>query len=158
MRRQSRTEVRELPPAWLRSRTTGREDADWYRSSGRAAVEALVEHLTEIKRSSSDFARVYEFGCGCGRVTVPLTDIVPLAKVTATDTDIKAIEWLRVRLPEARVETNGELPPLRFPNDSFDLIVVFGVFGHIPDDQKSAWLAEFARVCAPGGVVFMTPS
>jgi ubiquinone/menaquinone biosynthesis C-methylase UbiE len=155
--RVSQCDISDFPPSELRIRSTGRQDAEWFRSSGGLVVEAISEYLSNINRSLSDCTHIYEFGCGCGRITVPLTDIVSPASVTATDTDSQAIEWLDARLPEARIETNGVLPPLRFPDNSFDLIIVFGVFRHIPEDHKSPWLAEFARVCAPDGVVFLDP-
>ena len=42
----------------------------------------------------------------------------------------------------------------RFPyeDDEFSLIVSISVFTHLTQDQSEAYLAEIARVLAPGGV------
>jgi SAM-dependent methyltransferase len=145
-----------LPPPELRTRVAGGDDADWFRSSGRMALEDMSAALAAVNRSLLDFARIYDFGCGCGRISLPLVEMVPPARLTATDADGDAVEWLRARLPAARVETNGDLPPLPFADGSFDLIIGWSVFTHLPEHYQDAWLAELARVLSPNGVMLLT--
>jgi SAM-dependent methyltransferase len=146
----------DLPPPELRTRVAGGDDADWFRSSGRMALEDIAAALAAVNRSLEDFTRIYDFGCGCGRISLPLTDIVAQARLTATDADGEAVDWLSVRLPAARVEANGALPPLPFADDSFDLIIAWSVLTHLPEHYQDAWLAELARVLSPNGVMLLT--
>jgi SAM-dependent methyltransferase len=146
----------DLPPPELRTRVAGGDDADWFRSSGRMALEDISAALAAVNRSLGGFTRIYDFGCGCGRISLPLTDIVAPARLTATDADGEAVDWLRARLPVARVEANGALPPLPFADDSFDLIIAWSVLTHLPEHYQDAWLAELARVLSSNGVMLLT--
>ena len=47
-------------------------------------------------------------------------------------------------------------PPLSQANESVDLIVAYSVFSHLPERLATAWIAEFARVLRPGGIVVAT--
>jgi SAM-dependent methyltransferase len=145
-----------LPPPELRTRVAGTDDADWFNSSGRMAVDDICAALAAVDRSLGDFSRVYDFGCGCGRLTLPLTDLIPSACLTATDTDGEAVAWLKGRLPDARIETNEQLPPISFPDNSFDLIIGWSVLTHLPEHYQDSWLAELSRVLSPTGVMLLT--
>jgi SAM-dependent methyltransferase len=146
----------DWPPPELRARVTGVEDEVWFKASGQTALEDISSALARVDRSLGDFARIYDFGCGCGRISLPLTEIVPAANLTATDRDGDATAWLAERLPAASVAANGDLPPLPFADDSFDLIIGWSVMTHLPEDYQDAWLAELARVLAPGGSMLLT--
>lgn len=146
----------DLPPPALRARVTGTEREEWFRSSGAMAIEDISSALATLGRSLDDFQRIYDFGCGCGRISLPLSDLVPASRLTATDADVEATDWLRGRLPEAGVAANGDLPPLPYGDDSFDLIIGWSVMTHLPEDFQDAWLAELARVLAPGGTMLLT--
>jgi SAM-dependent methyltransferase len=146
----------DLPPGELRARVTGSEDEHWFRSSGAMALEDIGAALSTTGRSIADFDRIYDFGCGCGRISLPLADLAPNACLTATDADPEATAWLRERLTSGNVAANGDLPPLSFTDDSFDLIIGWSVMTHLPEDYQDAWLAELARVLAPGGTMLLT--
>jgi SAM-dependent methyltransferase len=151
-----RDEGNELPPPKLRIRVAGTDDVEWFRSSGEMAVADIAAALAGVGRSLDEFARVYDFGCGCGRISLPLTAIVPPARLTATDVDDEATEWLSARLPAARIQTNSALPPLPFADDSFDLIIGWSILTHLPENYQDEWLGELARVLSPGGVMLQT--
>jgi SAM-dependent methyltransferase len=146
----------DLPSPELRARVTGTEDEAWFRASGAMAISDISSALASVDHSIGDFERIYDFGCGCGRISLPLCAIVPASRLTATDADVEATDWLRDRLPEASVAANGDLPPLPYGDASFDLIVGWSVMTHLPEDFQDAWLAELARVLAPGGTMLLT--
>jgi SAM-dependent methyltransferase len=148
--------VSDLPPAELRARVTGSEDGDWFWSSGQMALEDICNALASVGRSLDDFKSIYDFGCGCGRIILHLLDQVSPSRVTGTDSDGDAVAWLRTRLPSGRIEDNGALPPLPFDDNSFDLIIGWSVFTHLPESYQDKWLAELARVLSPGGVMLQT--
>jgi SAM-dependent methyltransferase len=146
----------DLPPPLLRARVTGSEDAEWFRSSGRMALEDISAALADVSRSLGEFTQIYDFGCGCGRISLPLTDAVGPLRLTASDADSEAIEWLSARLPAARIEVNDALPPPPFVDDTFDLIIGWSVFTHLPERYQDEWLAALARLLAPNGVMLLT--
>jgi SAM-dependent methyltransferase len=145
-----------FPPPALRARVAGTPDLDWFRDSARLALEDLDAALAPLRRTLDSFPRVLDFGCGCGRLTLPLVARLGPGRVTAGDSDAEAAAWLRARLPGERVDATPVLPPLPHGDGAFDLIVGWSVFTHLPEDHQDAWLAELARVLAPGGVALAT--
>ncbi len=120
------------------------------------ALEDVEAALQTVGRSLDQFSRIYDFGCGCGRLTLPLAERVGADRVTASDNDGEAVAWLARRLPKGRVEANPTLPPLGYEDGEFDLILGWSVMTHLPESYQDAWLAELSRVLAPGGVMLQT--
>lgn len=50
----------------------------------------------------------------------------------------------------------GSITALPYADDSFDVVCCFDVIEHVQEDRKG--MDELVRVCAPGGVVFLTTS
>jgi len=146
------------PPAALRERVAGSPDLDWFRLSAAMAIEDIDDALSSTGRRLEDFQSIYDFGCGCGRLTLPLADRLGAGRLSASDSDAEAIAWLRERLASARVTRNPPLPPLGHGEGEFDLIVGWSVFTHLPEDYQDAWLEELDRVLAPGGIMLQTVS
>jgi SAM-dependent methyltransferase len=47
-------------------------------------------------------------------------------------------------------------PPTPLESDSFDLIYLYSVFSHLPEEMHWALLKEFHRLLAPGGMLIAT--
>jgi cyclopropane fatty-acyl-phospholipid synthase-like methyltransferase len=149
-------EEQGFPPAELRERVAGTRDLDWFKRSGAMAIEDIEEALRIDGRSLGDFRHIYDFGSGCGRIMLPLAARARADRLTASDSDGEAIAWLHERMPEASVARNPGLPPLRYLDGEFDLIIGWSVFTHLPESYQDAWLEELDRVLAPGGVMLQT--
>jgi SAM-dependent methyltransferase len=99
---------------------------------------------------------ILDFGCGWGRtIRFFLKDLQP-EKLLGIDHDEKVIracrntnKWCRFKLVEPDAPT-----PLR--QESFDLIYLYSVFSHLPEEMHWAWLKEFHRLLAPGGLLIAT--
>jgi SAM-dependent methyltransferase len=92
-----------------------------------------------------------EVGCGEGR---GIQYILPhVRSYWAIDKIASAVESLRLRFPTAHLVA-GNLPPLPYPDASFDSVVSFQVIEHIQDDVL--FLKEIHRVLRPGGVALIT--
>ena len=76
---------------------------------------------------------------------------LPDASLAGVDVDAPAVAWCARHLP-GRYLAIQPAPPLPFPDGSFELIVAVSVFTHLSETDQNAWLAELARVLAPGGV------
>ncbi|HQQ96908.1 MAG TPA: class I SAM-dependent methyltransferase [Cyclobacteriaceae bacterium] len=92
-----------------------------------------------------------EIGCGEGRGIAHLLPAV--TSYAAIDKIAAAVERLRQQYPAGKF-VSGHLPPLPYPNNSFDAIVTFQVIEHIQDDIL--FLQEIHRVLRPGGVALIT--
>jgi SAM-dependent methyltransferase len=92
---------------------------------------------------------ILEIGCGAGGMLEPLQRY---GRVTGLDYSQDAMRYCHSR-GFARVVTGlgNELP---FPDETFDLVALFDVIEHIPDDRQV--LAEVRRVLKPDGKVFIS--
>lgn len=92
-----------------------------------------------------------EVGCGEGR---GIRQVLPgVRSYSAIDKIESAIASLRKKFPEAHLAA-GNLPPLPYPDASFDSVISFQVIEHIEDDVY--FLKEIHRVLRPGGVALLT--
>jgi SAM-dependent methyltransferase len=152
-----------LPPDELIDRVMGsfsNEGAEGYRKyfleSGRQLVEGLERALAAVGDSLSAHERILEFGCGCGRLMRWMEGLAPGRTLVGTDIDARAIEWASTNLPFAHFDVNEGLPPTRYRDGEFDLIVNHSVFTHLDERYQDLWLAELERITEPGGALVLT--
>jgi SAM-dependent methyltransferase len=146
-----------IPPAVLRARVgagisvpgffeTGKLNADW--------IERVVDDVGIPFKSRR---LVYDWGCGCGRVLIPLQEKVDDGAVLAgSDVDAEAIEWASRAFPEMRLAVNGFAPPLPVEDGSVDCLISSSIFTHLDEPEQDVWLDEVRRVLAPGGVAVIS--
>jgi SAM-dependent methyltransferase len=147
-------------PPWpdpvRRRRVHGDTDLTAFRRLGGTAFLQLREALRRcLSADLTDFPRVLDWGCGCGRVLRHFADL-PGCRVTGVDVDADNVEWSREHLPFADFATVPLHPPTALPAGGFDLAFGVSVFTHLREPDQFEWLAELARVVRPGGVVLVT--
>jgi len=144
-----------VPPAHVLVQVAGAADVRWFLEGGRLAVLAMVDALARQGTKPDDLHAILDFGCGCGRVArhwPSRTD----AAITGVDYNPRQIAWCRRHLPFGHFAVNDLLPPLAFPDASFDLIYALSVLTHLPVAAQFAWLDELARVLRPGGYLLLS--
>ena len=140
-----------IPAERLRKRVHGKGDATSFQLVG---LLAALDMYRVIRETPIPFGagRVLDFGCGCGRVARYLHAFGRPLDLVGSDIDPEAIDWSRDNLTGvADFVVNGHLPPLPFPDESFDLVYSVSVFTHLPEEMQFAWLAELTRVTRVGG-------
>lgn len=151
-----RSPVPRMPPKHLQVRVAGIYNSSFY-SSGQHQVQDIEAFLRSNGKSFQDFETILDFGCGCGRTLIPLSQFVPTERVYGTDIDGEAIHWLKTHHASFRdLDVNGVKPPTKYANDIFDFIYVVSVFTHLPEDMQFAWLEELHRIMKPGGIGVLT--
>jgi SAM-dependent methyltransferase len=73
--------------------------------------------------------------------------------LTGTDVNARSVAWCAAHVPGASFLPNGFLPPLPFPDASFDVTYNFSVFTHLSVPSQLAWARELYRVLRPGGLL-----
>jgi SAM-dependent methyltransferase len=131
---------RDLERTWL---TLGRGARTW---------------LLEV--AGADFSlegkRVLDFGCGVGATLRHFLDLADSTELHGCDIHEPSIEWLRANLsPPLHVITNGEVPPLAYPDEHFDVIWGISVFSHVVH-HWSEWLLELHRILKPDGRLILS--
>jgi SAM-dependent methyltransferase len=147
-----------LPPAALRARVGLSSSRQEFQAAGGLLARDLLAALAAVEPAGGAVwtaGRWLDFGCGCGRVVRSLLragQLGPGTEISGVDVDRPAVAWCRRHLP-GRFEAGSELPPLAFPDGSFDLIYAVSVFTHLDEPRQDLWLAESARLLRPGGLL-----
>jgi SAM-dependent methyltransferase len=147
-------------PPWpgeeLALRVTGTTEKKIFFESGQQSVRDLNRALGVLDRSLESYPSILEFGCGCGRIMLWLGHLAGAASLHGVDIDERAIRWAQDNMPYATFKVNSALPPLDYPDDSFDLVYNHSVFTHLDEDYQDRWLEELRRVTKPGGTILLT--
>jgi SAM-dependent methyltransferase len=145
-----------VPPRRLRARV-GAPGAREFAEGGRATARRLADALADCGLVGIERPRaLLDFGCGCARVLAPLAERVAGARCVGVDVDAEAVAWARARFQRLELAVIGFEPPLPFEPGEFDLVYSISVLSHLDEREQDGWLAELARVLAPGGVALIS--
>ena len=148
-----------MPPqgAIMKTNVLASEDAAtitsgaYYFASGYQQVAYYAETLAAHGFNAARLDRLYEIGCGSGRLLRHWRGVAKL-ELVGSDVDADNIAWCKRHLDGIAFHVNALEPPLAFLADaSVDIVVASSVFTHIDLDRQPAWLAEMARILRPGG-------
>lgn len=141
----------------------------------RAIGAEFLGHFVRIGRLKPH-ERVFDIGCGIGRMAVPLTQYLDPERGSYDGVDpvMDGILWCaqtispayprfrfqRLDIAHPLYNPQGSLPGnevrFGFANQSFDFITMTSVATHLPPDELVVYLNEAARLLAPGGRLFLT--
>ena len=100
--------------------------------------------------------KILDFGCGWGRITrILLKDCDP-KNIWGVDVDPSIISVCKETIKGVNFVQCNALPPLKFPDNSFDIIDAYSVFSHLSEDYAMQWIQEFSRILKPGGILLAT--
>src|SRR6266550_27831 len=113
-----------------------------------------IEISKRINASAVQFA--LEIGCGTGRVTRHLRNIIPPAsKLVASDISEDMLTVAKEKLKDLEIDWQIiDAQQLPFNNDSIDLVVCCFAYMFVPDILKA--FAEAYRVLRPGGMLIFS--
>ena len=134
----------------LAFRVAGGTDREHFYASGEQSVRDITLMLALVGTSLADYGSMLDFGCGCGRIMLWLEELAAGRSLHGVDIDERAVGWAQEHLPWATFKVNQPLPPLDYPDHSFDLVFNHSVFTHIDEHYQDRWLAELHRVTRPG--------
>jgi SAM-dependent methyltransferase len=142
------------------------EDKIQYCYTGSAREKTLEEALffyKEVKRFARklkiDFSTdtaVMDFGCGWGRHYRFFLRDVSTEHFWGIDIDDSMIQVCKEAIKVGQFERCDISPPLRFPNDCFDIIYSYSVFSHLSEKVHLGWISEFSRILRPGGMLIVS--
>ena len=151
-------ELAQLDPHWAVASSPehrhGRWDADAFYAAGASKVAKLAARLEQLGLPATG-ERALDFGCGAGRLTLPLAD--RFAAVVGVDISPSMLELARARAagrPGVRfaLDERGDLSLL--DGETFALVYTGLVLQHQPSPEAiRVTLGRLGRLVAPGGVL-----
>jgi ubiquinone/menaquinone biosynthesis C-methylase UbiE len=138
----------------------GRWDLREFMQSGEQAVDLFYGLIAKHAHIPGLFSHVLDFGCGVGRLTFAWSKRAK--QVTGVDISPSMLEFANSNLA-GREHINfvlNQSNDLRvFKEGEFDLVFSHVCLQHMPWSLAAGYVAEFGRICQPGGVVaFQLPS
>jgi SAM-dependent methyltransferase len=143
-----------LPPAALRFHVAGSSDRRSFVSIGAQAASEILAAVAR-HRPLADVHDVLDFGCGCGRVSVPVARALRHARMSGIDVDTRAVRWCQQHLPGDWRTTTPD-PPTPLPANGYDVVYAVSVFTHLPETRQRAWILELHRLLRDGGLLVVT--
>lgn len=137
----------------------GKWDRDEFLASGRKGVDSLLAQV-EGAGVAIPHGRALDFGCGLGRLTLPLSErFESVVGVDVAEGMVRGARELARGRDNVSYVHNAQ-PDLRCLDSSrFDFICSLITLQHVPPDVACVYIGEFVRLLAPGGVaVFQVPS
>lgn len=133
---------------------------------GSANQHALTEALTFYRAIHQYMAKedvvlgasdnVLDFGCGWGRYMRFFYRDVKWDHLYGIDPWHEAIEVCKRTGVYGQLVKSELMPPTPLRSGMFKLIFAYSVFSHLSPRAADAWIAEFHRLIAPGGLVVVT--
>ncbi|HEY5395663.1 MAG TPA: class I SAM-dependent methyltransferase [Trebonia sp.] len=140
----------------------------------RATGEEFLTHFRQLAGLRPE-DRVLEVGCGIGRMSRVLAGVLrPPGSYDGFDVVAAGIAWCQSRYRQTPAPFRFQHADLRNPaynpggtvaatdyrfpygDGAFDLVIATSLFTHLLADAADHYLAETARVLAPGGRMFCT--
>jgi SAM-dependent methyltransferase len=119
----------------------------WFRTRNRVISSAVQRLISELPAGY----RVLEVGCGTGNVLRHLESVCRDGQVIGLDAYLEGLRFARRRVRCPLIQADIHHPPFKTP---FDLIGIFDVLEHLPDDQSI--LRTLHRLLTPEGRLIIT--
>lgn len=149
-----RATVPPVPPRSLRERVASPEEAVFLWSGARDVL-IFTALYRDFGRQPDRKLRVFDFGCGCGRMT-RIFGMDDNIETFGCDINRDLVEWCQKELRQVTTVLNGASPPLAFESGFFDFAYSLSIFTHLPENAATMWLDELARVCAQDALIVVT--
>jgi len=144
-----------FPSEQLQTNTTGR--------SGRATLleafhfyRACLAAFQQTGAPIGSGSKVLDFACGWGRIARLFLHDVELGDLYGGDISAEFTAICRETFQSPNFLANEAYPPTQFSDGFFSHIVGFSIFSHLSEAAARAWIKEFWRLLAPGGMLVLT--
>ncbi len=145
-------------PFWAVLTTAGKEANQWkieeFFASGQSEVDAALAAI-QARLPGLGRSRALDFGCGMGRITQALARHFDRVAGIDISADMLAHARRHNRHGDRVDYQHNAVAHLgRFADGAFDLIFSVITLQHMAPEYSRRYLAEFMRICAPGGAVY----
>jgi 2-polyprenyl-3-methyl-5-hydroxy-6-metoxy-1,4-benzoquinol methylase len=140
------------PPVHLQERIGGSE----YFIQIAGQIASLIMTGVGKYKPISEWGKVLDWGCGCGRVMSQLMKFVSPERLHGCDIDSAAIAWDKQNLCGPSFTRIDPYPPTGYPDSAFDVIYGISVMTHLDEKTQILWLDELKRIARPGAILALS--
>jgi SAM-dependent methyltransferase len=144
-----------MPDPQVQIRTVGQAGAGAMTEAWDFAAQCL-ERFRTSPRFKEPGKVLLDFGTGWGRIARCFMRDFLAENLIGADVDGDLIAICQQTFPGPRFFHSRPNPPLEMQNETVDFITGYSVFSHLSEAACRAWIAEFARILKPGGVIALT--
>lgn len=126
-----------------------------YRHVGESAIRCVKLALLAADRDPAEVRDVLDLPSGHGRVLRYLQQLLPHARFTACDIDRDGVDFCAASFGATPVYGAEDPRDVTFATE-FDLIWVGSLFTHLNERGWERFLARFAELLRPGGLLLFT--
>ena len=123
-----------------------------YFSGGEWNAAEMAEVMRRHGFPLGQAASVLEFACGWGRVTRHLVHVIDRSRLTVSDVDPAAVQFVRRKLGVRGFTSAIDPLDLRH-EDRYEVILIVSLFSHLPHADWGRWLARLGQLLEPGGAL-----
>ena len=123
---------------------------------GKLFYEILKKSMHQCGGSLTAESKILDFGCGWGRYLRYFLKDTLANNLYGVDVDPLMVQTCKQTFPYGNFAQVKPFPPSQFEDNQFNLIFAYSVFSHLSAPAADAWIAEFSRLLAPGGVLVVT--
>jgi 2-polyprenyl-3-methyl-5-hydroxy-6-metoxy-1,4-benzoquinol methylase len=127
----------------------------WYFNGGEWNAAEVEDVLRYAGHSLHDAGSVLEFACGYGRVTRHLVRRISPSRITVSDIDRAAVDFVKARFGVDGFYS-ASTPEQLVHDRRYDVIVVVSFFSHLPEDSWGPWLRRLHGMLEPDGLLLFT--
>lgn len=146
----------EMPPSH-EMKLIGSNSIPIFLQQGTRMARVLVNNMNEYFGDISRDLKILDFGCGVGRVLLPLAKQLK-ANLFGCDVNDNAINYLRRAVPHVKTFVTQYEPSLPFDENEFDCVYSISIWTHLPIALQLPWLLEIRRILRPGGLALISTS
>jgi SAM-dependent methyltransferase len=136
-------------PDVLKVRVANNAKKEYFSASSFTSFRNYYEPVQ--RHSQTPIKNMLDWGCGCGRLIVMFSRGTPIPGIYGCDIDKESIAWCKENLA-GNFDVIPLVPPTRYADNFFDLVISNSVLTHLTKDIQLKWLAEMRRIIAPGGL------
>jgi SAM-dependent methyltransferase len=133
------------------NRVAGSDNAEAFHQSGLTGAINILAQISRY-RDLGSLRTMLDWGCGCGRLSARMVDLVPHVALTGCDIDGEAIAWNKANFRNASFLAIEPYPPTPLPPASFDVVFGSSVMTHLTRQDQKLWIDEIHRILKPGGL------
>lgn len=127
----------------------------WYFNGGEWNAAEVEEILSDAGCSLHAAGSVLEFACGYGRVTRHLACRMDPSKVTVSDIDRGAVDFVKRKFGVDGFYSTST--PEELAHDRrYEVIFIVSLFSHLPMQSWGPWLKRLDQMLKPGGYLLFS--